>query len=277
MFENLIKKLPKFKGKHRLVRLFFSNTIKNLKDREIRGSFGLIYKIPNAKESIGFELFANGVYEREYINMIINSIPPNGLFLDIGANIGSISIPVAKLRPDIRIIAIEASPRVFSYLMHNINKNNCFNILAINRAMAQNDNEHVAFYSPTELFGKGSFSPTFTDSFEIVETLSLDTLVKKYNFQSVNFIKIDVEGFEKLVLSGGISLLKGIIRPNILFEFSAHMEGQTSDMLPGDCQKFLQDLGYTLYDVNNPLKPKILINIALTGDMMILAKSTIQN
>ena len=43
-------------------------------------------------------------------------VPANGAFLDVGANIGNHSIAVAKLRPDVTVIPIEAEPRAVQFL-----------------------------------------------------------------------------------------------------------------------------------------------------------------
>lgn len=37
------------------------------------------------------------------------------IMLDLGANIGAIAISVSKLRPDIKIVCLEASPWVFDF------------------------------------------------------------------------------------------------------------------------------------------------------------------
>lgn len=270
-FIDILKRLPQFKGKFRLARFLFSSYLKEAVDIEIEGKFGITYKVPNIQESIGFELFVNGVYELAYINLILKGIPQNGVLLDLGANIGSISIPIAKLRPDIKIIAVEASPRVFEYLDNNVKRNKCTNIYPINKALSTVDNQIVPFYSPTELFGKGSLSPVFTDIPENVKTITLDKLVSEYKLPKVDFIKIDVEGFEFQVLSSGLQLLSGKLSPKILFEFSGWMESQVNGSKAGNCQHFLQNLGYQLYDVTNPKKTVIMPEIAKEGAMMILA------
>ena len=112
MVDQLLRRLPLFKGKQRLARVLLRNKIAMQRDIELTGKYGCAYKIPNIKETVGFELFINGVYEEEIINLIIERLPVNGVMIDIGANIGAVLIPVCKRRADISAIAIEASPRV---------------------------------------------------------------------------------------------------------------------------------------------------------------------
>ncbi len=70
------------------------------------------YTVPNLIENVSFELFVNGTYEPEIIEYICSSLPQNGVFIDVGANIGTVSIALAKARPDVEVYAFEASARV---------------------------------------------------------------------------------------------------------------------------------------------------------------------
>jgi hypothetical protein len=108
--------LPLFKGKLCLAKLFIINK-KN--EREVITPKGIRYCLPNLEEVVSLELYVNGVYEKDTIEFICNSIPKNGVFIDVGANIGAICLEVAIARPDITVYAFEASPKVFSYLKNN--------------------------------------------------------------------------------------------------------------------------------------------------------------
>ena len=100
----------------RLSRFFFG---KYSKEKTFSVPCGLSFVVPNLIENVSFELFVNGLYEESSLKLIIENLPPNGIFVDVGANIGAISVVLAKLRPDITIYAFEASPSVFKYLEIN--------------------------------------------------------------------------------------------------------------------------------------------------------------
>ena len=104
MVATLLRKFNDFKGKQRLSRLIFRSRITNTIDLVIKGKFDCIYKVPNLKEVIGLELFINGVFEENHIELIISKLPKNGVLLDLGANIGSISIPICKRYYDNQLI-----------------------------------------------------------------------------------------------------------------------------------------------------------------------------
>lgn len=99
-----------FKGKLRLAK--FLITLKN-SPKTFSLPSGLMITVPNLIENVSFELFINGNYEEKYLRLINENIPENGNFIDVGANIGAISVLLAKQRPDINIHAFEASPNVF--------------------------------------------------------------------------------------------------------------------------------------------------------------------
>jgi len=121
--ESLLRKLPDFRGKRRLARFLFSNKIKNHNGAAVRGKFNCIYHLPNLKESLALDIFVNGIYEEDTHEFLVKNVPQNGIFLDLGINIGSISIPLATVRKDIECIGVEASPRIFEYAKKNVEAN----------------------------------------------------------------------------------------------------------------------------------------------------------
>jgi FkbM family methyltransferase len=271
MLDSLFRKLPAFKGKRRLARLLFRGKIRKSRGLIINGRFGVKYKLPNLIENVAFDIFVMGVYEPEYVQFLARILPPNAVMLDLGANIGSIGIPIAKMRPDVKIVAVEASANVFSYLKENVELNNCKNISLENYALSSADNEKVAFYSPEEKFGKGSMSAVYTDKAEYATTITLDTLVAKYGFQKVDVIKIDVEGYEATVFKGGKKLLSSADAPVVLFEYAHWAESLARGTAPGDSQKELLQSGYTLYNLSNPRKPVVLDKPLGEGTFMMMA------
>ena len=88
----IFRNLPIFSGKERLAKFVFKREIAEKKDFWISGKFGCEYLVPNIKENVGFEIFINGIYEQDTSDFIISRLPSNGVFLDLGANIGAITL-----------------------------------------------------------------------------------------------------------------------------------------------------------------------------------------
>src|SRR5450631_1930090 len=113
---SIFRKLPLFKGKLRLARFLCRKSIREAQDIWIRGKYGCVYLLPNLIENVSLEIYVNGIYEQSSLDFLVKKIPPGGVFLDLGANIGAISAPLSRRRKDIRIVCAEASPRLFGYL-----------------------------------------------------------------------------------------------------------------------------------------------------------------
>jgi FkbM family methyltransferase len=276
MMDWLFRKLPLFKGKERLARLLLKKAIRTKTDILIEGRFNCSYYLPNIVENVGFEIFINGEYEIEIQQLLFKLVPENGCFLDLGANIGSILIPLCKRRPDITAVAVEAAPWIFHYLEKNVLLNNLDNVQLFNNALFDEDNRELDFFSPRDKFGKGSLSPVFTKEAVKVKTKKIDTLIKDLTIKKVDVIKIDVEGFEYFVFKGAQELLEGTNAPVIIFEFVDWAEKHAMDLKPGAAQQLLKENGYQLYKINgNQFIP--LENIAESGSSnMIASKKSLQ-
>ena len=266
----LFRKLGFFRGKHRIVRALLGKRMKGFRNQVVPGKHQCQYLLPNIIENVGFDIFADGIFEEDSIRLIISSLPEKAGWLDIGANIGSICIPVCRLRPDVSAIAIEASPRVFGYLEKNVSMNHLENLRLVNKALSDSGGEQVSFFSPEEKFGKGSMSSVFTSKAEMTETITLDELVDQFNIKP-SFIKIDVEGYECQVFRGGKKLLSNPGAPAILFEFIDWAEKAGNNNRPGDAQKLLLEYGYQLnrFDKGR-LEP--MNDVMTSGSALILAK-----
>jgi FkbM family methyltransferase len=119
-------------------------------------------------------------------------------FVDVGANIGGYAIRAAKY---CKVYAIEPLPRNYKILKINEKLNNVkinsFNIAAGNK------NGKVKLYYKIGDWGGPSIKREFNEFIE-VEMKPLDEII---NEESIDLIKIDVEGVEDLVLEGARNLL----------------------------------------------------------------------
>lgn len=264
---SFLRLLPNFRGKSRIAK--FLSSKKDFQNVLIKGKHGCLYRLPNTTENLGFEIAINGIYEDETINFIKDTIAANGLFLDIGANIGAITIPIARLRPDVKIFSVEAAPRMFSYLTNNVQLNSFENVTLINKAIADEEGKIVNFYTPHIKFGKGSIVKAFASEESKVETTTIDSIASG-NKLKVDFIKIDIEGFEWLAFKGGHQILTAMNAPDILFEFVDWAEN-ILEPNAGRAQQLLLNYGYKLFLLEDGVLTKAVTTPIVTGAFLIFA------
>jgi hypothetical protein len=118
----------------------------------------------------------------------------------------------------------------------------------------------------------------FTQEKTPIITITIPDLVKKLNWNKVDFIKMDIEGYEYYAFSGCEELLCSDYPPQILFEFVDWAEKKAEKLMPGDAQNFLISKNYSLFEVVGE-KHLPLNEALLKGSAMILAKKekNIQN
>ena len=163
--------------------------------------------------------------EPETLNWIDSFKPNNSekiVFWDIGANIGLYSIYTAVKFKDIEIISFEPSTSNTRTLSRNISINNLENKISI-FPLALTDKENIIAYFNETRFSEGSSISNFNSDIdyrgEIVKEnqirnkynlfgTSIDNLILNEILTVPNYIKIDVDGIEHLILKGAENLLK---------------------------------------------------------------------
>lgn len=271
MIGSYLRLLPNFTGKQRLAKMLLGNKLKNVKDIKVEGKYDCTFFLPNIIENIGFDIYINGVYEKETIDFLIKNIPQHKIFVDLGANIGAISFPVCKKRMDIQALCVEAAPWIYEILKYNKTINSINNASLINKAIYHISNNEISFYTPQQEFGKGSFLPFFSKQKSLVETINLGDLIKDFNYEEIGFIKIDIEGYEYFAFKGAADFLSSPKAPDILFEFVDWAEGSVPDIEAGAAQNLLRLYGYSIFGFNNGEVTKKLSNTLTQGTHMFFA------
>lgn len=125
---------------------------------------------------------------------------PDDVILDLGANLGIISILLSKKFPFTKIYSFEASIINYNNLVKNINDNRCTNITAFNLAVWSKSDEILEIpTSPTNSGGSSIFyKPEFYQKYPVskVKTISLPDIFSQNDIKSCKLMKIDVEGSE---------------------------------------------------------------------------------
>lgn len=152
-------------------------------------------------------LFVEGGADRGNHAFIERHVRPGGTFVDVGANIGFYSVPAARLvGPDGRVIAIEAHPYTFEFLRRNIARNGATNVAAIQCAVGDGPGTVSMIYCEANAGGTQVGADRRHHGVDVA-VRSLDAILAEAGVARVDYLKIDVEGYELPVLRGA----RGII------------------------------------------------------------------
>ena len=157
-------------------------------------------------------------YQQRYRYYIFNNIPRKRTMIDIGANIGIFARPSAELFE--RVICFEPVFKNFEVLQKNLE--NYDNVELHNLGLGDQD-QTVTFELQTLKCGHTKQVEEFIPNPEFEKHTGELTTLDRYNFQSVDWIKIDVEGFENAVLEGSRDTIQRN-RPWLLLEDNGQQE-----------------------------------------------------
>lgn len=252
------RRLPVFKGKLKLGRLLFKKNIARKTSVEFTAHKDIKYRVPNINSGVSEELFIAGIYERKVIAFLTDKVKDDDNYFDIGANIGAMGLPIVKGRPSIKYFGFEASPFIFDYLRFNFEKNVIKNYQLLNYAVHDSSMLAVKFYQ-TINNEHSSLTSTFTNEFILVESISLDCYCSKHKIKTINWVKVDVQGFELSVFIGASKLLCAKKIENILFEFESWEESAAGFEI-GAAQKYLLEMGYELFELSGKKLTKLVMD-----------------
>ena len=125
---------------------------------------------------------------------------PDGLMIDVGANKGGSFMPFA--RKGWKVIAIEPLLELANDLLRRTVS--LKNVIVINTAISDRVSKDVPFYTTHESDGMGAlhpFRPAHRKT-SLVNVTTLKHIVAQQNIRQVDFLKVDAEGFDLMVLKG---------------------------------------------------------------------------
>jgi FkbM family methyltransferase len=246
----------RFVGKARLARLILGSRQES-SDVVVECGGGVRFLVPCLREPVAFELLINGAYESEALSLLLRAASGDTVFVDVGANIGTFTVPLAKQLTSGTVVAIEASTAVYPYLARNIELNDLHNIRLHHCAALDRDLDTIAFYeAPKHHFGMGALAAQFSGQAVLVTARTLDSILAQDGIDRVDALKVDVEGFEWQVFVGATKLLTGSRPPTIIFEFCDWAERRAQNAPIGQAQRFLLDLGYSIYRLADFISPR---------------------
>jgi FkbM family methyltransferase len=195
------------------------------------------------------ELYEDDIHQLA-LKLLINE--PNGTVLDIGANLGTFCVPLARKIPKLKFHAFEPQ-RIINYqLCANVIINSLENIQTYELALSDKDDQltlempdytketNIGAFSVDTEVRKNEYECATVSVTNKIDLVPLDL----FAFSDVKLIKIDVEGHELEVLQGGLETIKANNYPPIIFEawtWKPWYQEKRKALLD-----YLEDLGYQI-------------------------------
>ena len=184
---------------------------------------GDIYYRPKDFYGPSFHLSHRGFFDYEDTdkNRLFKALPAEGVFYDIGANIGLYALYGYYLKPQSRIICFEPNSHAYQCLKQTVESlPNPHRIEIHKKAIGETDGEENLYVSSTCDGGHSLFVNAHDKSqerFEKICMINLDRFAREKSLPLPHVVKIDVEGYELGVLKGMRETIEKA-KPSLLIE-----------------------------------------------------------
>jgi FkbM family methyltransferase len=162
-------------------------------------------------------------FEPDNVNILARLCDDDSRVLDVGANIGMTALALSQICPHGQIAAIEPVPRTFQFLQRNVANADSSNIKTFNFALGSREEIALMQGHPS------NFACSFiADNYQIpdsnhfaheVTIKRLDEIFCDLSLDRLDFMKVDVEGFELEVFEGAQKTL-ATYRPIVFLEMN---------------------------------------------------------
>jgi len=169
------------------------------------------------------ELYENDIHQ---LALKILMGKPDGVVLDIGANLGTFCVPLARKTPKLKFHAFEPQRIIYYQLCANTIINSLGNVYTYEAGLSNQEADielevpdytaetNIGAFSIDKEVRENEYECKTSGGKEKMILMTLDGI----GFEDVRLLKIDVEGHELEVLKGGIETIKRNNYPPIIFE-----------------------------------------------------------
>ena len=176
-------------------------------------------------------LFSGVIGIEDLFTPLVAFLEPGGVALDVGANIGAISVPLAMAarRVESRVISFEPFPKNVEWLRQNLRLNQVEDVVTVvNCGLSSASGEatlllHENFKAGAAIANASVAEPGYDERSQqvTIQLNTLDGLWPGFGSPRLDIIKIDIEGHEDRFLEGAKETLAAN-RPAILMEVNRY-------------------------------------------------------
>ena len=242
--EKIIKDSPEFNLAHQFKQGFTST------------SEGFDLWIHPNDEILSRSIVYDKIWEPETTKLIKNIIHEGDVGIDLGANIGYFTMLMANLvGTSGKIFSFEPEPQNFEILQKNIKQNHLKNVVANQSAIGDINGKIKLYLSNTNAGWHKVFPKQFID-YEVSDKnidVKICSLDKEFIDKKIDFIKMDIEGYEWNAIKGGKKILQEKHDVKLIFEFLP-MALRANNVKPDTVLTYLLDIGFHIYAIDENMR-----------------------
>lgn len=191
-------------------------------------------------------------FEPNLVQLFSKLVRAGDVVLDIGANIGCTSLLFGQIAR--QVYSFEPSPSTFAFLKKNVDAGGLDNIAPVNLGLGNVAGEFELTFAADNRSGgfvSNQISASGGHNVERIVVAAGDAWIAQAGIGQVDFIKIDVEGFERNVIEGLAGTIASI-RPVVVLELNHWCLNVFQRTSVPDFFDFLRSVFPVLYAVDGP-------------------------
>lgn len=212
-----------FEVKNDIIRIHTPRTLSTTKTVQFRLPFDektfMIHGTHTDQSVLNYIEMAGGLYEDYVINLLKKVVQPDFICLDIGANLGTLSLALSYLVPAGKVYAFEPSTINYHFLTQTLHDNQITNVETV--PLGVFDRNGTIEFCEVDRGGGWSFiaSEATSAATDTITCTRLDDWVAQRALPRIDLIKMDVEGSEIQALYGALETFKKY-DPDLVIEFN---------------------------------------------------------
>ncbi len=216
---------------------------------------GIVWRL-DLREGIDFAIYLLGSFEPSMIAAYRRILRANSVAVDIGANIGAHTFPLAaSVGASGLVIAVEATKYAFDKLTDQVGLNEdlrprirAHQVMLMGRSDAPLPSAVPSSWPLSAAEGAHEHHLGVSKGTEGTVVMTLDALIDAEGLQKIDLIKLDVDGYEVEVLRGAQSVLSKF-GPAIVLEYAPYTLLEKG-YDPGEFLTILRRAGYRFHHLD---------------------------
>ncbi|MDQ4149972.1 MAG: FkbM family methyltransferase [Actinomycetota bacterium] len=205
----------------------------------------------------------------DLVRLMLALVEPEDVVVDLGSFLGTFSLAAAAA--GCKVLAVDASAQNAALLRASVARNGFQRVRVVQAAVGDSPGE-ISFV-PHGPWGHAAMEGAAGETV-VVPALRVDDVLSRLGWETVAFVKMDVEGSEIKALRGLSGVFGGPAAPPILYESNSHtlrFYGLTTRDLIGEFERFgyrsyLVEPGRLIKTTATELQPQTVVNyLAVKG------------